>query len=330
MYDDIESDAIGQEPVDQEGAMARADLYKLANYSFKLFKKIKPDDQLESWVQAKIVKSADYIASVYHYLEYEMELSEYGKKIDNSEIYNEDQKRNLKNKLVEAKAALANLKKKQADKLEKNLDKSKKTDNKKTTNSKVVEPKVVESKVADKKTPVKKADEKPAKKDADKKPAVKDTKDKDKKSGIAAWNKAKKTVKENFEKFSNEPEGNQFEPDSSKSIDFTMTATVDDVEYGVDYESDTGYDPEESGVTLTRVIDLDTGRDLNPEDKSNSVIRQLQDQAESHYNDADYDSDPTGQDKPLNFTGRNSDTDIFESNDLSAMLKLSGQKPLLG
>ena len=56
---------------DREGAMAKADLYKLANYSLKLFKKMQDDDQLEAWVQAKITKAADYIASVYHYLEYE-------------------------------------------------------------------------------------------------------------------------------------------------------------------------------------------------------------------------------------------------------------------
>ena len=70
-----------QRPDDQEAAMARADLYKLANYSFKLFKMIKDGDQLEGWVQAKVTKAADYIASVYHYLEYEMKFSEYGSKL---------------------------------------------------------------------------------------------------------------------------------------------------------------------------------------------------------------------------------------------------------
>ena len=56
--------------IDREGAMAKADLFKLANYSLKLFKQLQDEDQLESWVQAKITKAADYIASVYHYLEY--------------------------------------------------------------------------------------------------------------------------------------------------------------------------------------------------------------------------------------------------------------------
>lgn len=103
--------------VDNEGAMAKADLYKLANYSFKLFKKIDDGDQLEAWVQAKITKAADYIASVYHYLEYEMEFSEYGKKIENSDMYSESQKAELKNKLMEAKEKLKALKLQQAEKI---------------------------------------------------------------------------------------------------------------------------------------------------------------------------------------------------------------------
>lgn len=105
--------------VDREGAMAKADLYKLANYSFKLFKKINDDDQLEAWVQAKITKAADYIASVYHYLEYEMEFSEYGRKIEDSEIYSESQKKQMANLLNEAKSKLKDLKKVQAEKISK-------------------------------------------------------------------------------------------------------------------------------------------------------------------------------------------------------------------
>jgi predicted RNA-binding protein with EMAP domain len=56
---------------DHEAKMARADLYKLAEYSVKLFKMIDENDELDGWVQAKITKASDYISSVYHYLEYE-------------------------------------------------------------------------------------------------------------------------------------------------------------------------------------------------------------------------------------------------------------------
>jgi hypothetical protein len=102
---------------DREGAMAKADLYKLANYSLKLFKQIQDEDQLEGWVQAKITKAADYIASVYHYLEYEMKFSEYGHHLDNSDTLSEGQKRALKGKLMEAKEKMKELKKKQAEKV---------------------------------------------------------------------------------------------------------------------------------------------------------------------------------------------------------------------
>jgi hypothetical protein len=103
---------------DDEGAMVKADLYKLAKYSVKLFKKIEDQDQFESWVQAKIIKAADYISSVYHYLEYEMKFSEYGDKIENSDMYSESEKRQMKNALMEARKTLAALKIDQADKLD--------------------------------------------------------------------------------------------------------------------------------------------------------------------------------------------------------------------
>lgn len=60
------------QPVDDhEAKMAKAELYKLAQYSVKLFKMIDENEELDGWVQAKITKASDYISSVYHYLEYE-------------------------------------------------------------------------------------------------------------------------------------------------------------------------------------------------------------------------------------------------------------------
>jgi hypothetical protein len=56
---------------DHEAKMARADCYKLAKYSAKLFTMIEEGEELDGWVQAKITKASDYISSVYHYLEYE-------------------------------------------------------------------------------------------------------------------------------------------------------------------------------------------------------------------------------------------------------------------
>ena len=102
---------------DREGAMAKADLYKLATYSHKLFKQLHDNDQMEAWVQAKITKAADYIASVYHYLEYEMKFSEYGHHLDNSDTLSEGQKMKFQEILAEAKDKMKDLKKSQAEKM---------------------------------------------------------------------------------------------------------------------------------------------------------------------------------------------------------------------
>jgi len=59
---------------DHEVQMARAELYKIAKYAIKLHEimsSIDPNTDLESWVQSKITKSADYIDSVYHHLDYQ-------------------------------------------------------------------------------------------------------------------------------------------------------------------------------------------------------------------------------------------------------------------
>ena len=96
---------------DHEAAMARADLYKLAQYSAKLFKMIQEGQQLEGWVQAKITKSADYIASVYHFMAYEMKVSEYGEALENAEVYENDLRGMLQQRLVEAKEKVKALKK---------------------------------------------------------------------------------------------------------------------------------------------------------------------------------------------------------------------------
>ena len=120
-------------PDDQDAAMARADLYKTANYSFKLFKMIQDGDQLEGWVQAKITKAADYVASVYHYLEYEMKFSEYGSKIENSDMYTEAVRKEFKKKLTEAKVKLEKLKEKNQKDLDETFDDKAKVGDKKKT-----------------------------------------------------------------------------------------------------------------------------------------------------------------------------------------------------
>ncbi len=57
---------------DHEASMAKSDLRRLHKYSLQLDHMIHDGDELEGWVQSKITKAADYIASVKHYLEYNL------------------------------------------------------------------------------------------------------------------------------------------------------------------------------------------------------------------------------------------------------------------
>ena len=119
---DMMGGGMPQKPDNHEAAMARADLYKAANYSFKLFKMIQDGQELEGWVQAKITKAADYIASVYHYMEYEMKFNDYGKKLEDSDIYTESVKQQFIQKLTEARVKLEKLKEKNIADLEEGWD----------------------------------------------------------------------------------------------------------------------------------------------------------------------------------------------------------------
>ena len=56
---------------DEDGWMAKEQLYKIAQYAIKLHQLIGDTDNLEPWIQAKITKSADYMGSIKHYMEYE-------------------------------------------------------------------------------------------------------------------------------------------------------------------------------------------------------------------------------------------------------------------
>jgi len=56
---------------DDDGFMAKRQLYDIAKYAVELHRMIQDTDNLEPWVQAKITKAADYIDTVKHYLEYQ-------------------------------------------------------------------------------------------------------------------------------------------------------------------------------------------------------------------------------------------------------------------
>ena len=60
--------------VDEEGGMAKSQLYKIAKYAMMLHDSLQDTDQLESWVQSKITMASEYMGKVKHYLEHEMGL----------------------------------------------------------------------------------------------------------------------------------------------------------------------------------------------------------------------------------------------------------------
>ena len=62
--------------MDEDGWMAKSQLYQAAKYSIELHKMIQDTDNLEPWVQSKISKAADYLSSVKHYMEYESTIRE--------------------------------------------------------------------------------------------------------------------------------------------------------------------------------------------------------------------------------------------------------------
>ena len=84
---------------DHEGRMAKSDLKRLAEYSAKLFNMLDENEELDGWVQEKISIAADYIGSVYHYLDYEKTAAEAinqgPREFEESTVYN------VKSELVE-------------------------------------------------------------------------------------------------------------------------------------------------------------------------------------------------------------------------------------
>ena len=53
---------------DMEGEMAIAEINGVIEYAYEILGMLKPETQLEAWVQSKITKSKDYLDSVADYL----------------------------------------------------------------------------------------------------------------------------------------------------------------------------------------------------------------------------------------------------------------------
>lgn len=55
---------------DQEGQMATSELNSVIEYANEILKLLKPETQMEAWVQSKITKAKDYLDSVADYLKH--------------------------------------------------------------------------------------------------------------------------------------------------------------------------------------------------------------------------------------------------------------------
>ena len=69
---EIIKEEIQNEGNEREGRMAKSDLYRIAKYAQSVHDMISEYDDLPEWLESKITKAADYLASVKHYIEYEI------------------------------------------------------------------------------------------------------------------------------------------------------------------------------------------------------------------------------------------------------------------
>ena len=60
-----------EQPDASEMEMAKSDIHKAIEYSQKLSELLQNMPSLEGWTASKITKAADYLSSVYHWLDYE-------------------------------------------------------------------------------------------------------------------------------------------------------------------------------------------------------------------------------------------------------------------
>jgi hypothetical protein len=102
--------------VDREGEVAKQELEKISSYAQKLDDRLQDTDQLEAWVQKKIAVAAENLASVYHYLAYEMTVNEYAEYLRKNGLLSEGANHPAVRKLMEAKSKIKELKKAQVEK----------------------------------------------------------------------------------------------------------------------------------------------------------------------------------------------------------------------
>lgn len=67
----------GDPEYEQEGYMAKSQLFKVGEYAMKLHDMIQGDDDLPEWMQYKIAVMSQMIGDVYHALDYDMQSGQF-------------------------------------------------------------------------------------------------------------------------------------------------------------------------------------------------------------------------------------------------------------
>ena len=72
----------GEPEYEQEGYMAKAQLFKIGEYAMKLHDMIEGDDDLPEWMQYKIAVMSQMIGDVFHALDYDMQSGQFDQQQD--------------------------------------------------------------------------------------------------------------------------------------------------------------------------------------------------------------------------------------------------------
>jgi hypothetical protein len=67
----------GDPEYEQEGYMAKSQLFKVGEYAMKLHDMIQGDDDLPEWMQYKIAVMSQMIGDVYHALDYDLQTGQF-------------------------------------------------------------------------------------------------------------------------------------------------------------------------------------------------------------------------------------------------------------
>jgi len=67
----------GDPEYEQEGYMAKSQLFKVGEYAMKLHDMIEGDDDLPEWMQYKIAIMSQMIGDVYHALDYDLQTGQF-------------------------------------------------------------------------------------------------------------------------------------------------------------------------------------------------------------------------------------------------------------